>query len=210
MSEPAPEDAPFLVVHPEIVGRRAGFTLPLTEDDRFAIEQAILDAQGTVQGYLRRPIQPTEVTVTGLYPDPWGYGRWDLPDPDARDIVAEPELSSGLATGLYTVTYTTGLDVATDPALEPIRRFIVAAALNAPEVLRRWQLVTAGSRTVKSVSVDGQAITYGDATQGGGGAAGSGAPGALPKLGSLSQWRRRSVYQRRGYFVTLGSRPWWW
>jgi hypothetical protein len=105
--------------------------------------------------------------------------------------------TGGQPTGTFTVTYLTGLDPRNEPSQRPILRYIVAHALNSPEVWRTW--VATGVRgPVTSVSAEGQSISYGAITLGpaGGGGSQPGAPGTMPTLKSLDRWRRRSVWQR--------------
>lgn len=198
MSEPT---APLasLVVPVERVARRLKLTPPLEPDMQALIEDAIRDAQADVEGYLGRPIVPVTVVERGLWP--WSSG-WSLAEDDVITVVsAVPEAyGDGQLTGTFTVTYTAGLDARTDPRLEPIRRFVIAHAVNSPALVEVWehQQRDAGVRgQVKSVSTEGQSISYAALSQGGGGAAGSGAPGALPSLVSLNPWRRAAVFQRR-------------
>lgn len=206
------DDAVPLIVHPEKVARRLKLPLPLDADTTWLISNAIRTAQGRVRTYLRRPITPQQVTITGLYP--WVDG-WQLPDRDARAITSTAETdSNGQLTGYYTVTYTTGLDAATDLDLFPIRDFVLLSALNDPEVLRFWrQQNPTTTREITSSSADGQSISYKPSTLGGGGAAGSATPGALPDLTGLNEWQVRhiGVFQRPGTpYTVLGGPPWWW
>lgn len=180
-----------LVVSPETIAVKAGISLPLSAEDRDTLTEAILDAQADVEGYLGRPVVPITYVETGRYP---GADGWDLvehgDDPVVTVISAIPETDAETTqpTGYYTVTYTAGLDARREEVLRPIRRYITAHAMNSPEITRLW--VTAGGRgQVKTVSAEGQSITFESATLGGGGNAGSGNPGALPTLSSLDRWR---------------------
>lgn len=152
------------------------------------ITAAIVDAQADVIGYLGRAIFPETKVEHNCWPYPLG---WHLAE-DPREIVstvAETAPITGALTGYYTVTYVWGIDAGLDDDCAPIRRWVKAAAANAPAVLRAWQ-ATGAKGTVKSVSTEGQSISYNDLTAGGGGAAGVDSPGALPPKSTLDQWRR--------------------
>lgn len=192
-------ESPNMLVSPESIGVKAGMTLPLTSEQREIITDAILDAQSDVGAYLARAILPTVYTETGRYDN--GTGGWNISEdnwPLIEVLDATPETRDGQLTGLYTITYRAGLDAKNDPALYPIIRYVKAAALNSPEVTRLWKTATKTKGDVKSVTTEGQSITYDKATLGGGGTAGSGAPGSLPTLASLDFWRLagREVFQR--------------
>lgn len=157
-----------------------------------AIGDAIADAEADVEGYLDRPITPQQRTATGQWPLLSG---WQLPDDDpVRAIISTtPEtFPDGTLTGTFTVVYEIGLDYKNDPACRPIRRYVIAAAMNSPQLLQYLTRTAQVARAVKSISVstEGQSktTTYGDVSYGGGGAAGSGAPGALPSIKSLEGW----------------------
>jgi hypothetical protein len=201
MSEPAPEtpqDPDDLVVSTAEVARRAGLTL--TEANHPVLVDAIRDATDDVVGYLGRAIVPTSYTESGLFPigDEWDLIPLDDPVRSVDTVTAET-YTDGTPTGYFTVVYTAGLDARSDPDLRPILRYVRAHAMNSPEVTRLWQQTSGAKGEVRSVSADGQSISYGPATLGGGGQAGSGAPGALPTLASLDRWRvaGRRVYQRK-------------
>jgi hypothetical protein len=192
-----------LVVQPDKVARLLDFPLPMADDLQWKVEEAIRQAQGTVVAYLGQSITPRQVTLQHRWPHLLG---WGLPDDDVRDFTAAPELDgSGALTGYYTLTYTTGLDAATDPALAPIRDYVVAAAMNAPTLIRVWQQTATARGPAKTVSAEGQSITYSDATLGGGGTAGSGLPGALLALSSLDGFKVPPVWQRPSERI---DRPW--
>lgn len=198
-----PED-PTLIVSPEAVAKKAGMTLPLTEAQRETIVEAILDAQADVSAYLGRAIVPTIYTETGRYDD--GTGHWNitpLDEPVIEVIDATPETSQGDPTGYFTVTYRAGLNAKDDPDLRPIRRYVTAAAMNAPEFVLMWRTATSAKGEIKSVTTEGQSITYNTASLGGGG---KGQPGELPGKNSLDRWRvaGRRVFQR----PTVPRPPW--
>jgi hypothetical protein len=199
-----------LIVDADDVARRLRIPLPLGEDDRFVIESAIADAQADVESYLGRPIVVTEFTE--IVPPECSGGFPLAQTPVVEVVSAEPELdppSTGTWTGLYTVVYRAGLDAAGAPEMEPIRRYVRTHASYSPEVqalLRRVDVEA--TRTAKSLSVDGQSVTYEDVRPQGSTAPGSGMPGALPSLASLDRWRiaGRRVYRRQG--DCDGREPW--
>lgn len=192
MSSPEPTPA-------QVIARRMGF--PDADEEMLAeINDAIASAEADVEGYLNRPIQPVQKVAHRCWPL---FGGWDIPGEHGqiREIVsAVPEAVDGVETGTFTITYLVGLNYLTDPELRPIRRYVQAAAMNDPMLLA-WieQQPSAGVGAIKSVSVstEGQSknVTYERRSYGGGGAAGSGAPGALPTLASLTRWKRRTVHQ---------------
>jgi hypothetical protein len=178
----------------------------VTDDQRALLDYAIADATAQVEAYLGQTLTPREVTDTAVAVP---YGGVDVrPYLSQQPVVRVLSMTETTATDLgvhygqrYTVTYLAGLDAATDLALAPIRSYVAAAAMNSPQVLQRGQRVNPeAGRTLTSVSVEGQTVGFSAANLGGGGAAGSGAPGALPKITSLSRWKvaGRRVYQRPG------------
>jgi hypothetical protein len=205
--------APALVITPEEVAGRLQLPLPLADAVKKVLTEAIVDAQDDVQGYLGIPVTPQTVVLRNVVPR-WlidGYDGWLINDPYLIEVVsAVPQVDvNGFPLDLYTVTYTAGLDVANDPTLRPIKRYIKAAAQADPDVVQMWQEVTGIRGPVMNASTDGQSVTYQPLTRGGGGAAGSGAPGTLPTLESLASWRSHTAYQRLTYAVD-GPTPWWW
>lgn len=200
-------DTPDLIVSPEYVARRATpkIPLPLTEDQRETITEAILDAQSDAAAYLGRSgVVPGVYTESGRYDD--GRGHWDLvlvDEPLIEVLDATPEAIDGMPTGYYTITYRAGIDAKNDPELRPIRRWVAAAAMNSPEFVAMWREATKVKGTVKSVTTEGQSVTYDTPTLGGGG---KGQPGELPGKSSMDRWRiaGRRVYQRR----TVPRPPW--
>lgn len=168
------------------------------------LDRAIADAVADVWAFVG-PILPHEVTETGKWPLATG---WDLEEAPRRIISTTAETFDGTTlTGTFTVVYEAGRDWRTDPDLEPIRRYVMAAAENTPSVLRLWQETTGARGPIKTVSTEGQSVSYGDVTRGGGGAAGSGAPGSMPLLASLAGFKQPGVYQGKTRGV-LPGRAW--
>ncbi len=193
------------MVPADTVARIAKLTRPLDEETQWIVEQAILDAQSDVAAYLGQPIVPALTHETGLWPQTGGSltaaSTWLLSgEPVIAVLSAIPDVSWH---GTYTVYYTYGLDAANDPALEPIRRWVRAAALASPGVAEAYETQNpVASRVITSLSAEGQSVAYGSVSVPGssaGGAAGSGAPGSVPLLSSLDRWRvaGRRVFQRR-------------
>jgi hypothetical protein len=194
-------DLPFdddLIVSPEAIASAIKVPLPLTDEHRETIRDAILDAQSDVAAYLgRSSLMPVTKTVTGL----WAAGEeWEIDDDEGvlrvLSAVADVDVDSQ-PIGTFTITYLAGFNARDDAALRPIRRYVIAHVKNSPEVTGLWKDVVKPKGDIKSLSAEGQAVGFTTPTLGGGGAAGSGAPGALPTLGSLDYWRLagRRVYQ---------------
>ena len=186
-----------LPVEASVLAARIGLSVR-DASHRTLIEGAILDAQADVEAHLNRPVMPVEYVEAHRYDTGNGWSLTPLDTPVRSIVSAVPETIGDppVPTGYFTVTYTAGLDCR-DPDKRPILRYITAHAMNAPEVVRLWEQHSSQDRSVTGVSVEGQGISYAPATLGGGGAAGSGAPGALPTLSSLDKWRRVSVFVRR-------------
>jgi hypothetical protein len=190
------------------LARRLEITAP-SERILRRLDDFIADAVADVEGFLNQPITPVTVTDASRYPWPSG---WDLTQPPAREIVstvAETDVN-GQATGYFTVTYTVGLDWVNDPDLEPIRRYVMAAAQNTPAAIRLWLASTGYRGPVRSVSTEGQSVTYGAETLGGTKGAEIGTPGALPSTKSIEKWKRRTVSQppTRVHIGGLGWGDW--
>lgn len=210
---PDPVDLPEddrLILSPEALATKIGVALPLTTERRSTLRDAIVAAQADVCAYLGRDsLVPTQRTETGL----WDAGpEWLLNcDEDVISIVSTiPEQDLGGApTGTYTVIYLAGLDAANDPALEPIRRYVIAHAKNQPEVTDLWRVATNTKGRVKTLSAEGQSVTFETPSLGGGGKTGSGDPGSLPNIATLDRWRlagRRVHQATTRYGTRYGTR----
>lgn len=201
---------PGLVITPEYLATRAKIPLPLSEEHREVLTEAILDAQADVQAYLGRPPVPTVYVEPEAYE--WADG-WQLNQHGDDEIIRILNVDPvpGLE-GYWRVTYLAGIDAKNDPSMGPIRRYIRAHALNSPEVTALWKTVTNTQGDVRSVSAEGQSVSFSTPTLGGGGQVGSGAPGALPALSSLDYWRvaGRRVHQgpTRGGQWPYTTRTW--
>lgn len=196
-------EIPDLIVSPEKLAKKARIPLPLSEDDRELIVECIRDAQADVIAHLGRQIMPTTFTENGRYDV---GGNWDLTplDEPVIDVLsAVPEMSNGQPTGGFTITYVAGLNAKDDPALSPIRRYVTAHAMNSPEFVQLWKTATKIKGDIKSVTTEGQSISYDKVSLGGGG---KGQPGELPDKSSMDYWRLRGrrVFQRR----TAHREPW--
>ena len=203
MTQQPAEDARPTVVDPQWVAER--YKVPVTPDNLAMIRNQLLDAQSDVAAYLGRSITPTQYTVHGIYPmgPQWVFDPKDEPVRAIDSVTAEVDIV-GNPTGYYTIVYTAGLDATdlNDDELAPIRRYVVAAAVNSDEFLTVWSSTPAGqARRIKSSTTEGQSVTYENVRLGGGGVAGSNLPGALPSISSLDKWRiaGREVFQRRGF-----------
>lgn len=205
---------PPLVVTVAELARRLEVTLDDTT--RPVLEDAIRDTQDDVEAYLGRVITPAQFVEEHLYPWP---GGWDLEHHPVVDVLSAVEETDddGNPTGLFTVTYLAGLDARADRELRPILRYVRAHAMSLPPVVRLWRATNPDdARTVTSLSVEGQSVSYANTTPTGGGqpGPGSGAPGAAPTLTSLDRWRvaGRRVFQRRtpprGPWPYTGDREW--
>jgi len=187
-----------LIVPVEDVARRLGIPQPLEEEDRWRIEQALLDAQADLEAYLGRPVTPHTYTESGLWPV---YpGKYRLSHHPVIEIVSQvPETyPDGTPTGMWTVTYVAGLDGASDPELEPLRRWVRTHAMYSPDVQSLWRRLRPDlAQRITSISVEGQGITYGDTYAVDASASEKGLPGALPSLSTCDRWRlaRRRVVQ---------------
>lgn len=195
-----PEDD-RLVVSPEALATSMSIPLPIDDQTRDLLTQAIIDAQADVTAYLGRPaLTPTSRTESGLYD--WG-DEWSFSELGDDDLIRVTSVTPD-ADGSFTVTYLCGIDARTGVETEPIRRYIRAHAANSPEATRHWHSIVKPTGAIKSASTQGQSVSYDKATLGGGGTSGSGAPGSLPTLGSLDRWRLagRNAYQSRTRFGT--------
>jgi hypothetical protein len=194
-----PED-PTLAVSPERLAVKVGIPLQLTSEQREIAVDAIRDAQADVTAYLGRQILPTVGVDTERWPWPRGWNLTGLGDePLIRVLGSVPETDeNGDLSGYFTVTYLYGLDVVNDPTLRPILRFITAHAMNSTAFTDLWKRVTRTKGEIRSLSAEGQSVSWTPATLGGGGGkAGDGSPGSLPTLASLDRWRiaGRRVHQ---------------
>jgi hypothetical protein len=212
---PFPLDLPVrpdLVVSPEELATRLGLPLPISAADRTALADSILDAQTDVVSYLGRPILPALITERRSWP--WPLGGWKLSQSPVIEVITEIEVFDDVdqPTGYWDVTYRAGLDARSDESLRPIRRLVLALAAQSDNSVRLWTEsghgaaatddAGLGPRRIKSVSAEGQSVSYefgrpGDAGQTPGAA---GAIGGPIRWASIDQWRIRGrrVFQRSG------------
>ena len=199
-----PED-PSLVVSAESVAVKAKIPLPLTPEQRETITDAIRDAQADVVAYLGREITPTLGTEYQRWA--WAGDEWNLvglgDEPLIRVVSAVPETDpvTGVPSDYFTVTYLYGIDARTDERLHPIRRYVRLHAMNSPDVVGLWKVVTGAKGEVRSVSAEGQSVSFAAPTLSGSATTGTKpgdlTPGSLPTLASLDRWRLagRRVHQ---------------
>lgn len=221
MSETPPDPDPYagLVVTPEeLAASIGGIPTPLSSENRAILGEALLDAQTDVEAYLGRPVVPALYTET----DRWAYDgvNWNLvmlgdePLISIETVTAQTDASG--PTGYFTITYLAGIDARTDPVLRPIRRFVLLHAKHSPEVTTWWKKVTKAKGEVRSVSAEGQSVSFAAATLAGSATTGTKpgdlTPGSLPTLASIDRWR---VAGRRVYQAPTQASRWpfyggWW
>lgn len=153
----------------------AAVRLTLTPENRSVVLEALYDAQADVEAHCGQPI-PARTAVEDAAED--GRGGWVLANDPLTVVSSEP-----LPDGRWRVTYRYGRD--DDRAVRAARRYVKAAALAA---LRDGGTVARG---VRSVSVEGQAVSY-DAA-GSGDAALAGGPVSIK---TLDRFRRVGVHSR--------------
>jgi choline dehydrogenase-like flavoprotein len=205
---PAPLDLPVrddLVVSPETLAVKLGVPLPLTAEQRAALIDALLDAQTDVRAYLGRPILPQVVTERRSWPP----GGWLFVEQPVLEVLTETEVldENSQPTGYWDVTYLAGLDARSDERLRPIRRVVLAQAAQQDAAVRLWSTAGAGAATdgtgakrVRSVSAEGQSVSYTYATPDSGGGGDKGGVGGPVRWSSIDSWRQRGrrVFQRSG------------
>lgn len=215
--EPIEADLPYvdlpeddsLIVSPEYLAKRAKMTLPLSEDDRETIREAILDAQSDVVAYLGRPILPAVRVEANVFPYPDGWRLNSLGDDDLIGIVsavAETDPGTGEPNGLFTITYRYGIDARLDE-YRPIRRYVIAHTLNSSEFTTLWSARTKAKGRITSLSAEGQSVGFAKPTLGreDTGKPGDLSPGSLPTLASLDYWR---LAGRRVHVATTRTSDW--
>jgi len=194
MSEPDPP----LVVDPAKVARLAGLD-PSQQGVLDTVREAIQDVIADVEAYLGRPIIPAEYTekhVRAIYDE---HSRtYDVEHPPIVQILEETaELDEDeIATGLYTVRYIGGIDARERPYVA-IRRYIEKAAAFAHPLVRRLVVQAKVPRQIKSVSADGQSVTYVDEPKTNDSTTAEG----VPPMSTMDKWRiaGRTVYIRPGW-----------
>ncbi|MEV8344551.1 hypothetical protein [Streptomyces niveus] len=182
-----------LVTAPEAVADALGVTLPITAEQRSALETAIRAAQADVVGYLNRPLVPRTVVLPAATPR-WtdeldNPGTWPLPQ---QDDLVEVVSYRPRGDGTYDVTLLVGLNGAAE---QEIVRYVTAHAAESER--QRPGGVGSTGRRVSSVSAEGQSISYESAPQ-------TGQAGAPPTLDTLKRLRRL-LYQP----LNTPARPPW-
>ncbi|MDH6628654.1 hypothetical protein M2271_006487 [Streptomyces sp. LBL] len=172
-----------LVTSPEAVADALGVSLPITADQRSALETSIRNAQADVVAHLNRPLVPKAVTLRAATP----FYTANLDDADSWPLPDQDDLVQVLAyrphgNGTYDVDFLVGLNGATE---ETIVRYVTAHAAESER--QRPGGVGNSGRRVSSVSAEGQSISYETTPT-------EGQAGALPTLDSLNRLRRR-LYQ---------------
>lgn len=180
---PLPVEAPEgFVVSPAEVGRRLGMTPEQITAHEPALLDVIDDVTADVEGRLGRPVMPVLITDTL----PWNPEGWDY----SVTPVIERLSATAREDGEYDVTYRAGINAATDPAYRPIRRYITAAAAEAFRVSPPG--VALQLQRVRSMSVEGQSITYDTPS--------AGALGGVPDFSATcGRFRLRGVFSRPRY-----------
>lgn len=175
---------PPLVVPVEKVARLAGLD-HTDENVQYVVEEAIRAATVDVEAYLGRFVVPTEVVETRVVRAWNGLRLRHSPVRDLVATVAEVD-ADDTETGLYTVTYVAGIDAAAEAEYAPIRNWVTAAAQVFPPVRRL--VAAAGKREVRTVSAEGQSVTYENSPKS------SDVPTAgVPPLSSVDRWRNADM-----------------
>lgn len=201
---------PDMILSPEALAVYLGIALPITAEQRAVLVDAIRDAQADVEGYLGRAVTPRLVAERRCWPavsSDLALTGWTLREQPVIALVSEVEEFDGdFQTGYWTVTYWAGLDARTDPELRPIRRLALAQAATQPNAEALWRSVGSGAlvgvgKRVKSLSAEGQAVSYEHLNAVGGSTSNAGTVGGPPTWASIDRWRvaGRRVVQRRGY-----------
>ena len=178
-------DPSQLVVNPAVIGRRLGLPGAPTTEQVERITDAIIDAQDAVITEVNRPLFADIVTRTGLYPNN-GHSD-DLLTWKAWRVNFDDDVTVRSATqdtdGSYTVEFLVGLD---GPNERAIVRYVTA---HASEQIRLDPSSGMGKLAVRSVSAEGQSVSYETTSSG------KEAAGALPTLASLRAFKRYGAFR---------------
>ena len=180
-------DVNTLVVQPTDLASKVGVTNP-SQVQLEAIAEAILDAQADVEGFLNRDgLVPTVVTLTGLTPllgvDLGSYKAWRESyqfDDDVEVVSYTPVVGE---VDVYDVEFKVGFD---GPNKRPVVRYVRAHALRGLREDEAYGFPL--RRIVNNMSADGQSVGFEPRPTA------EGAPGALPTLKSLRQFKRMSIH----------------
>jgi hypothetical protein len=193
-------DPPPLLVTVEDVCDLAGLN-SADPDAADKVEKAIRRVTADVVAYLGQPVQPTQYTEHHRPPAwdreslTWGYDLTYAPLVEVVSAVAEVDQDQD-ETGLFTVTYIAGIDAAETP-YAAIRQYILRASAYADPVVVRLTLAASLPRDVKSVSADGQSVTFADRPQ----VSKSTSAEGVPAMETMDEWRvrGRTAYTRPGW-----------
>jgi hypothetical protein len=198
---------PTLLIDPESVANGLGLEYPLDDaiQDKIIL-QTIEATQAKVELFLNRPLVAKVVTVPALAAD----DRYELDTidawPEAKGMFndryrVQSSVANTADPTLYDVTFAVGLDVANDPELASILTFIREDSITACSNNPRF---TAVARIVRSVSADGQSVSYTEQTGRNAQQANADIAGAQLTLNDLRKWKRLPIFQRH----TPSAPPW--
>lgn len=160
----------------------------LTPRQTNIIKRRIVAAQNRVADYLHRPLTPSTVVLSEL----WQDERYPTSEPEAwpqagpllDDVYRVVSATPGPDGTTWDVTFSVGLDVANDDRLSSIKDFVLEDVI---EYLTNSPFFKEIKRQVKSVSAEGQSVSYVGRAQS------PDAAGAGTTLNDLRRWRRYSV-----------------
>lgn len=182
-------DLGTLVVQPADVATAIGLATP-TQSQLDSIAEAILDAQSDVEGALNRDtLIPETVTLTGLTPllgvPLTSYKAWAESYQYDDDVEVVSYTATVPEDGTYDVEFKVGFD---GPSKRPLVRYVKAHAIRGlrEDTAYGFEL----DRVVNNMAADGQSIGFEPRPTT------EGAPGALPTMKSLRQFKRHSVFKR--------------
>lgn len=180
-------DVSTLVVQPADLASKVGVTDP-TPEQLESIAEAILDAQADVEGALNRDsLVPESITLRGLTPllgaDLTSYKAWRESyqfDDDVEVVTYTPVAGE---VDCYDVEFKVGFD---GPSKRPVVRYVRAHAIRGLREDEQYGFPL--KRVINNMAADGQSLTFEPRPTA------EGAPGALPTLKSLRQFKRMSIH----------------
>ncbi|HET9655449.1 MAG TPA: hypothetical protein VFP72_08850 [Kineosporiaceae bacterium] len=151
-----PQPAPGYVASVDEVAVRLGVDpSTLTTAQRARIAAGLADAQGALESELNRPLLPSQVVACGIYPVPGedmaSWRAWRT-HPWGDDVAVVSCVAA--AGGGWDVTALVGIDAR---AIPDIRTWIVREAVAQ---VASDPASGMGQRAVKSVSAEGQSVTF--------------------------------------------------